>query len=834
VENTEADVVKRFWAWVRANGHPEKGTADFYTLQAAARAIQAGKLDHAHLHIASLESGARGKASRETNPPREPATAVPVAPASHPSPVVGSQPLPSQVPESGPVKRVTPDGRPLPLPTRVVPVAKPVSAATSAFHDALDSTPKPGVPVKKAIDPDTVAAQETLRKDLRDLRRRMKLARRDEQRHPTGATRLFSKFIHPAFHGTSVAFHTLRLLAHAKEQGRGWTGSLAAFARAILGGKRTKRDPYTGDPTNPFGAVGGYFKSLKGVGGIPEHLHDYADKYNWDTADRRHSLDASVYDLIKDTHGDGDAADRAIRTIRARLLTATEDKKREATAKVRAALAKRGHDDLPADWHTEVLNSVERLHQYAMDRQMLKEEAQEKRRAKLTGTKTPQAGNVGWRDWFLGASRAGHGGKTGDPMRLSREAAQSLLAQVLAGRHDLAPILADAMEDTGDGEDRAHHDRETLDHLRQPGPHSIHVHPTTGRIWARRWPDRVHTASTHGDRAAAAVRDAAFGPGGLHVSLYSLSIPDNPIHFTYRLGGYAGHRSSGEPYGWRETHDMGLHYTREDARRHIEHAAAQFPPEEPARLGRFGRFLGGLAGMVAPAAAGAYLANPANPLAPTGAFGGIPGAVAGLTVGRHLGAAVGSHVEDAAVGTAKALWRLLTRRKPKRLASDSYLDRLTGGDKSLDPSTVSVTNRDTKAAGKAPDVADKWLAGNAVRDSLHAALLRNGHDAESASRLASQHADAWRLNGVHDMIASETAAGRHGTAHRIATAGLSRLGLLKEAAEVSDAAAKPKQQLDLFGDPVADAPKKKRKAPAPKLKGGGKVSKNTPELPLGD
>ena len=813
MEKSHESLVSKFRAWVAENGRPQPGTREHAIATRVAHALTNGRLAMAHLGLQMLHEVGR----------------VPVRPGT----IAGSRSLPSTVAETGPVKRVAASAPPQPVAPPEPPVVHPIPKATQAFHDALSPPQEP--PVVHPIP--TVYPVSYARRIIR--RGPMKLARRDEQRHPPGATRLFSKFIHPAFRGTSVAFHTLRLLAHAKEKQGGWTGALKSFARAILGGKRQSRDPYTGDQVNPFGQAGAYLKSLKASSGIPEHLHDLADRYNWHTADRRHSLDAAVYDLIRDTHGEGEAADAAIRTIRGRLLMAPEDKKRDVTAKVRGALAKRGVGELPADWHTELLNSVERLHQYAMDRQMLQEEAQERRRVKLTGQRTPRSGQVGWRDWFLGSAASG---KRGDPLRLNREQIPHLIAAAHAGRTagDWLPaaVLADKLEDEGMA-----YDGDTLHHLRESGPHSIHVHPQTGKVWARVTPPVPQVPGLWGNvHDTDVLRHVAYGPGGHFLVTASRALPDNPIHFVRRVGEPHRYEHNGRLSGWHHIDHEGssvvpsvahpgrtttLGRTLPATVAAADAAAARFPDEEPVRLGRFGQFLGGLAGMVAPLAAGAYLASPSNPLAPVAGLGGIPGAAVGLTVGRHFGAAIGHHTEEALRDLGRRLLGAFRSGGKKRLASDRYLSKLSGGDTSLDPATVEVTNREADRGKAAPDVADRWLEGNSARDSLRAALLHAGHPEADASRLASAHADAWRLNGVHDMIASSAKQGQHGTAAAIAKAGLARLGLFPEAREVPDEAAKPKQQLDLFGDPVTAEPKKKKRPASPRPRGGGKVSKGT-------
>jgi len=435
---------------------------------------------------------------------------------------------------------------------------------------------------------------------------RVKLAR-DEQRVPEGAASLFAKYIHPAFRGTSVAFHTMRLLKHFRNATRqNVTGDaqpythgadLGAIARSVLQGKRTAASPLSDAPRSPFRVLGEWFKKLRGAGvmSIPEHLHDLADKYNWDTADRRHALDAKLYDFVHSTAGKGDheATDLRLRDIGRKLLAATEDQKRALTASVRKHF--RGVD-LPADWHTELLASIQRLHQYALDRQMLREDAQEARRARLVGPNPNRKSNIGWREWFLGASREG---KRGDPMRLSREAARTLVERVKT-HPDVGPILADALEEEG-----MHHDQETLDELRNNhanAPFSIHTHPTTGAVWARVKP--TWEPLTAYEREGTLVHEA-HGPGGHYVLLRDAGEPHPAFGHYYRLmkrrvepvDPDVAERYGIDPkrtvtyYAHPRRHEVGGHLTgysgEENHRRAVDEGAMRWP-EPDARLSRDG------------------------------------------------------------------------------------------------------------------------------------------------------------------------------------------------------------------------------------------------------
>jgi len=258
---------------------------------------------------------------------------------------------------------------------------------------------------------------------------------------PEGAASLFADYIHPAFRGTATAFHTLRLLKRLRQvSARGETAesphgaprNLSRIAKAILQGKKTVTD-WLGERVNPFKYIGAWFKKVNGdgLGAIPKHLEDFHDRYNAETADRRHQLDRHLYDLIHDVHGQGDheRTDLKIRSIGNRLRTATEGQKRDLTTALDRHLQQRvGPADMVRhatgdDWHREVLHSVDRLHQYALDRQMLRDDAAEKRRSRIVGPAPERAGTVGWKEWFMGAG--GLAPKRSDPMRLSRNVTTS-------------------------------------------------------------------------------------------------------------------------------------------------------------------------------------------------------------------------------------------------------------------------------------------------------------------------------------------------------------------------------------------------------------------------
>ncbi len=429
---------------------------------------------------------------------------------------------------------------------------------------------------------------------------------------PEGAKYLFANYIHPAFRGTSVAFHTKRLLAHfakasrdhAKDDGERHPYThgkdLQAIARSILQGKRqTAAGVYGGgesgtEPRNPFKVIGEWFKKLRGDGvvSIPEHLHDLADRYNYDTADRRHSFDASMYDLALAQHGgDHNAADQKLIKLGYELLHASEDKKRALTAKLRQRF---GTKDLPADWHTEILGSLHRLHQYALDREMFRRDAAHRAARRLNPKAGRPTGEVHWKDWFMGAAqrtKAGAPAKRGDPLRLSREHLPALLAGAREAqtRGDWLPtkVLSDHLEDHG-----THYDAETLQHAREEGPHTIAQHPD-GRVWIRKTPQRQipqwqhDTWAPHGGLH---VTHEAHGPGGHYVVTH---IGDNGPEFsTLRKWGrdvdypeiVSSRTTEGETGTFPRSH---AHYVAA-----ANELASRFPQQEPARLSRAAQGLG--------------------------------------------------------------------------------------------------------------------------------------------------------------------------------------------------------------------------------------------------
>ena len=426
----------------------------------------------------------------------------------------------------------------------------------------------------------------------------IKLAKRDTTRVPTGANELFSQSIHPAFRGTSLAFHTVAMLKKLRGVARSGDTSLSPHAaphamtrivKGILQGRKTVEDFY-GEKVNPFKAIGEWFKKLRGdgLGSIPKHLEDYADRYNVDTADRRHRLDREVYDLIHDVHGQGDheRTDLKLRDIARRLKGASEEQKRQLTGAVRQHLQQRVKaTDLPGDWHNELLNSMDRLHQYSLDRQMLKEDAQAQRRSRIVGPEPKQPGQIGWREWFMGAKS--NVGRRQDPLRLSRPDASTVhtIARLVhAGDESVTPgILHDVLMDHGD----MHHDEETMAHLHSAGDRRVStaIHPVTGRVWARQHPDTVWTAlndpNDH-DRTNE-VGHTAHGPGGLFITTRHRRLASNPVRFVYRLGDV---QSPGyHPY--RRGTIMGApHYAPDIAAREADRLASTFPEEEPVRLNR--------------------------------------------------------------------------------------------------------------------------------------------------------------------------------------------------------------------------------------------------------
>lgn len=238
----------------------------------------------------------------------------------------------------------------------------------------------------------------------------------DRLLEPTRA-QLFQNGIHAAFRGTGVAYHTLRLMQHAKHKvGEGVSGPLRQQAAAILKGQPLAKLKKLAASVNPFTAFGRWFKMQGDSGTVPSHLGDLADRFNWDTADRRHSLDAQVYDLFHDHHGRGDhgRTDRLLTDLYHQSRRAPEAWRKESYGRIKAALGKRV-GDLPSNFHDELHKSLERLHSYAMDRRMVAE---------------GDGGQVSWRDWFKGASREGHGGKVGDPLRLARGSGPSLSERI--------------------------------------------------------------------------------------------------------------------------------------------------------------------------------------------------------------------------------------------------------------------------------------------------------------------------------------------------------------------------------------------------------------------
>lgn len=211
--------------------------------------------------------------------------------------------------------------------------------------------------------------------------------------------------IHPAFRGTALAYHLVKLAAHARERYGTKSNALLRQIRGVLAGKTSVNlKPFGDSGANPFAAVGRYLKQY-GRSAVPEELHGYADKFKWTTSDRRHDLDRRMYDLIHErSGGDHGKTDGMIREAFRKLSVADDATKRAFTERLRKHLP----GELPGDHHSELLNSLGRLRGYAIDRETVA----------AGGGKTGK-GNVNWRDWFDHAANP-FAHKAADPMRLSR------------------------------------------------------------------------------------------------------------------------------------------------------------------------------------------------------------------------------------------------------------------------------------------------------------------------------------------------------------------------------------------------------------------------------
>lgn len=283
---------------------------------------------------------------------------------------------------------------------------------------------------------------------------------------------------HAAFRGTALAYHLAKLAKYARDRYGAKANPLLLQIRSILAGKGHTDLKRFGDRVNPFAAVGRYLDQYAGLS-VPEALHGFGDKFNWETADRRHALDAALYSFIHDVHAKGDSnkADKAVREINVRLASLPDEKRREITAKLAKHL--KGQQYVNGDSHGELLSSLGRLATYAKDREMVRSEADDARDqalrshleskgltaagllenidqnrahseqltsalAKAAGTRgtheqhleslrrlmskpAEAASHVGWRKWFESAKRWVHtpGGKAtvqkrADPLRLAK------------------------------------------------------------------------------------------------------------------------------------------------------------------------------------------------------------------------------------------------------------------------------------------------------------------------------------------------------------------------------------------------------------------------------
>lgn len=305
------------------------------------------------------------------------------------------------------------------------------------------------------------------------------------------------------------------------------------------------------------------------------------------------------------------------------------------------------------------------------------------------------------------------------------------------------------------------------------------------------------------------------------------------------------------------------------------HQAEGDPLHEREFLKKSGRFLGGLAGMAAPVAGAALASNAIAPdflkLAgsdiqvpddPTGQ-GGLGGLLGmsmmrrGHNAGAAIGGAIGDKVGHGIDTAAKWAWDKL--RGKKKGDPNKYFDKLTGGDKDLNPDDVQVRDRLTPEPAAttrdAKDAVKQFQATSPTKsaDMLRLVLRKAGYSGQEALRLGFNQdvVKAWDMNGLPGMIQQELDAGRHGTAKHIALTGVAKLqdaGLLPKPAEqappeTGDETSGPgwelvpddevetsgKKQLDLFGDEVVDKPKKRRKPAGPREK-KPYVSKDTPSM----
>lgn len=117
------------------------------------------------------------------------------------------------------------------------------------------------------------------------------------------------------------------------------------------------------------------------------------------------------------------------------------------------------------------------------------------------------------------------------------------------------------------------------------------------------------------------------------------------------------------------------------------------------------------------------------------------------------------------------------KRSPATTAFTHHLSNMTGGEAL--PAHKVETNREAPrgiGANEPATLGDDYMAGNRHRDTLRESLLASGHgDREASRHITPEALAAWRHNGIAQMIDSEAAAGRHGTARAIGVAAVRRL-----------------------------------------------------------
>lgn len=309
---------------------------------------------------------------------------------------------------------------------------------------------------------------------------------------------------------------------------------------------------------------------------------------------------------------------------------------------------------------------------------------------------------------------------------------------------------------------------------------------------------------------------------------------------------------------------------------------------------KVGEFLGGMAGLAGPALGGAAISGEmmgGDMFDKHGAPGGLLGTGLGVMKGRHWGSAIGGAIGDKVGDGIGWLGRKLFGPRKKKGDPNAYFKKLQGDrDLGADPETDVDYKPQGRVSGPAVNPSKEAEAHLKSREGLDAAAktlglilgdkeLDLGYSPDEIRQFVTNIGDnnrvlrAWKLHGYDKMIEDSLAKGQPATARMMgkrAVAELQKARVLPHPAgrppyevlpdddhgtpptdgpggseidladhpdahepEAGDATQPSvKRRVDLFGDEVPDAPKKKKRAPSakPRKPRGKKKADTTPGL----